>query len=1004
MRWIVFLMCLLFCIPVSAQKPEGLRITYYSTKEGLPEEQINNISQDSRGFIWIGSREGLFRYDGLHFRAWYANPGTSNTFHYNNIRIIGEYMPAELMFFSGNELWTINTETYAIKPLSSFQNKPVYSVPQKVNGKKWCITDADSVYITNENFIIERSFPVNPYFPAGTIVALTSLHNWYVLLSSLQSTHLYILDTEKGSFTPLKIDDASFDSRVKFIYPQVYDTINRRLYFSAYFNGMYYLDLQLPEVTQYTPAKIMSQPYGQILTSLLYKRHWLLQGGDQHFYLTDVKNDITYNLGLETELNIKKIVIKNLLPASDGSIWMATNSGIARLSMKNQLINYVDLPNAGNAEITTILKAADSSKYFLDVTSGLHRFNVREKKFELISGETDFGWSAIADGESVIFTGGGKNVQAYNTRTKKIKEYKEFEQFFTRTTDLVTLVYRSRNGDLWYSCNGGAGILRQKAGTTAFVQYSRNSQPPSFTHGYVHTAAEDSRGNIWWCNSKSSSLLKWDIQQQRFEEMLIENFLPGKITKSGINNLFIDSRDNLWIVTDAASLIRYHTQNGKTEIFSIHNGLPSESVFGITEDGKGRLWFSTRKGLSCFLPENNRIINYTKNDGLPEDNFTNKGIYYDKTENQIWVAGKKTLAYFNPDSLIHRMSQVIPPVIRDGFTVNGSSMILDDNGPIQLKPLENNIEIAFTSVDFYRNSELEFQYKINKGDWINVGENRKISFNNLPSGDYKVIFRSKYKGSDKWGGISDPVQFHIQTPWYKTNWFWISMVILSGIAIWLIIRAFYLYKLQKQKAVAEKKQAVEKERTRIATDMHDDFGASLSRIKFISEKIKLLTPDDEGLCRDLTKISEYSDEMAEKMNEIVWALNQRYDSCADLVSFCRSYASEYLQDKQLTLNFHCNKIPDKKLPAEMRRNLFLTMKEALRNIVKHAKATEAGISFHFENGIEIIIKDNGIGFDPGHIRPFANGLENMKKRMEDIGGSFDLVFEEGTSIILKADI
>jgi signal transduction histidine kinase len=135
------------------------------------------------------------------------------------------------------------------------------------------------------------------------------------------------------------------------------------------------------------------------------------------------------------------------------------------------------------------------------------------------------------------------------------------------------------------------------------------------------------------------------------------------------------------------------------------------------------------------------------------------------------------------------------------------------------------------------------------------------------------------------------------------------------------------------------------------------------------------------------------------MNEIVWALNQRYDSCEDLVSFCRSYASEYLQDKNIKLHFSTTDIPDRKIQGELRRNIFLVIKEALYNTVKHADASEATLSFNFQgNDVEVIVADNGKGFTQESIRPFANGLENMKKRIQDIGGKIEINREKGVSI------
>jgi signal transduction histidine kinase len=186
--------------------------------------------------------------------------------------------------------------------------------------------------------------------------------------------------------------------------------------------------------------------------------------------------------------------------------------------------------------------------------------------------------------------------------------------------------------------------------------------------------------------------------------------------------------------------------------------------------------------------------------------------------------------------------------------------------------------------------------------------------------------------------------------------------------------------------------------------MHDDFGASLSRIKFISEKIQVLNRTDEYLKNDLAKISLYSDEMSEKMNEIVWALNQRYDSLEDLISFSRAYAADYLQDKNVTLIFQAEQITDKKIHGEVRRNIFMVIKEALHNVIKHAEASTVTITFKEQEQLLVSIIDNGKGIDLDHIRPFANGMDNMKKRMESIEGRVQIVKNGGTVIILQVPI
>ena len=140
------------------------------------------------------------------------------------------------------------------------------------------------------------------------------------------------------------------------------------------------------------------------------------------------------------------------------------------------------------------------------------------------------------------------------------------------------------------------------------------------------------------------------------------------------------------------------------------------------------------------------------------------------------------------------------------------------------------------------------------------------------------------------------------------------------------------------------------------------------------------------------------------MNEIVWALNERYDSLEDLVSFSRAYAADYLQHHSITLDFNSDINTNQLVKGEVRRNVFLVIKESLHNIVKHAEATQIEIGFQLTHQLKVAIRDNGKGFNTDDVRPFANGVSNMRKRMEDIGGKLEILNDQGTTIILTVDI
>ena len=184
--------------------------------------------------------------------------------------------------------------------------------------------------------------------------------------------------------------------------------------------------------------------------------------------------------------------------------------------------------------------------------------------------------------------------------------------------------------------------------------------------------------------------------------------------------------------------------------------------------------------------------------------------------------------------------------------------------------------------------------------------------------------------------------------------------------------------------------------------MHDDLGAGLSRIKFLSQSILNKKLKDEIIKTELEKITSFSDEMSEKMGEIVWALNEKNDTLADLIAYTRSYAVEYLANH----NIQCDaktpfNLPGNFITGETRRNIFLSVKECLHNIVKHSGANRVCFSVELDGQMKIIIHDNGKGIDLDHRRAFSNGIDNINKRMKEINGEVKFFNDQGTRVSLS---
>jgi signal transduction histidine kinase len=277
--------------------------------------------------------------------------------------------------------------------------------------------------------------------------------------------------------------------------------------------------------------------------------------------------------------------------------------------------------------------------------------------------------------------------------------------------------------------------------------------------------------------------------------------------------------------------------------------------------------------------------------------------------------------------------------------------------------------------------------------------NSTVSFIDLPPGNYRLDIKANFPA----GRYPEQIisyKFSIAPAWWQTWWFRVMAVLIFVALLIIASRSYYRRKLERQKNFLEKQQAIEKERTRIATDMHDDLGAGLSRIKFLSQSM-LNKKKDEIMRPELEKINSFSDEMSEKMGEIIWALNEKNDTLADLIAYTRSYASEYLGSHDIICEASTPmNLPDTFITGEMRRNIFLSVKECLHNIVKHSGATRVYFSIDLHHHMQIIIHDNGKGIDWNNRRAFSNGIYNIEKRMKEIDGSVSILNENGVKVSL----
>ena len=995
-----------------SQLPARYRITRFTGSNGIPEEPANSVVQDSRGFLWMATQEALIRFDGLGRKTWYADPSDSTRFFNSNINVVGEYKKGRLLFLSGTELWEANIYNLQLQQVPTYKKKKIITKPITAGNGYWIISTEDSLFITNRELQPVYTFNKAAFFSSPGQVSAFYLKFPYLLLHGGLNSKMLLLNLVNRQVTDLFISDQMLDPRARFLIPQAFDSSRNRLYLSSYFDGNFYTDLSFSGKQRYDPVRITTLPDGAIRKSLLLKDGTMILGGDNHLYITDFSKTKVLNREHDGSTGEGLGIITDISPGNQSDFWIASTKGISLLSLHTATVSFIrdELSFDTDDEFKSILKTPDNNIYFLTQQRSLFQFDRAQGRVRRIDSTLAYCWSAAIKGNTIEASGGGRRLLQYDLTSRRIRYPDFLRSFYNENTDLVTLVFQSRNGDSWYSCNGSAGLIRNPAGSSRYEQFSRNSSSRKISLHYAHTAAEDSRGNIWFASNKSSVLLHWNAQLAAFEELSVGSLLPAYPFNTGINHLYIDPLDHLWISLDAAALLRYNLKTKTGVYYDINKGLPSNTISGMTHDARNRIWFTSSRGLCCYFPEKEKIAVFTRSNGFPEDQFDGKGILYDQKDNLLYVAGRRTLSWFKPDALLEVSSGAIPTVYVDEITVNNHRYYFGDEKTIRLGVQENNIEFSFSVPDFIRNNQLVFEYRLggSKANWISLGNKRTVSFFNLSHGKYEFTVRCRYPESENWSETSVPVSFTIQTPWHKTWWF-ILLLSAAGIAIsLLVIRFYYHRKLEKQQAIMEKEVAIEQERTKMARELHDGLGSMLSGIKHSFSAMNR----DLSLGKEQQHLFQLN---LDKLNDSIIELrNISHNRASDallkygLENSLRDYCNNTSIAGGIPIHFTAIHTEQLKLDEDKSFHIFRILQELLQNIIKHANARQVLVQISANNNVlYMTVEDDGIGFNLQEAwRQQSLGLKNIATRVKLLKGQLDYKTHpgEGTSVLITLPV
>jgi two-component sensor histidine kinase/frataxin-like iron-binding protein CyaY len=469
----------------------------------------------------------------------------------------------------------------------------------------------------------------------------------------------------------------------------------------------------------------------------------------------------------------------------------------------------------------------------------------------------------------------------------------------------------------------------------------------------------------------------------------------------------------LWLGTEGSGFSKFEIATGKCVHFSGKDGLPNDVCYGILSDSLGSLWISTNNGLSCFIPYSQslskgggRFRNFTEDDGIMGNEF-NRWQFMKLANGNLMFGGVEGITMFNPIGILEKQKPV--PLIFTGLSISNKTIHFKTDSTVINAPIEyaktislpvdkNNFTISFASLEYRSNQNKYYTYKLVGLDnnFTEPSNRNEAVYTNLSPGTYTLVV----KGTNTDGVWSDKeISIEIVVPphWYQTWWFF-SLV---GLLVLFILFQFNQYKIG---------QAIklEKLRNRIAIDLHDEIGSTLSSIALFSEAAKKMNTNDSA-DKVLNKINTSTTEMMEAMSDIVWAVNNKNDKLENVMNRMRDFAVQICEPKEINLHFTDNKnIANVELDMVQRKNTYLIFKEAINNAVKYSHCKNIWVEVDCsKNSFQLSIKDDGKGFNTNETtvdnKFGGNGLKNMQQRANEINAtiSINTKINLGTLVDLK---
>lgn len=1000
-RFVVFTALIIF-ISSWPSASQDILVKALSVEDGLSQSSVNSIVQDQFGITWISTGDGLNSYDGAILKSFYSMGGTKNT----NLSInnsIRRVLPDS----SGN-LWVgcdqgilyfdrfSNSLTQCFDTLSNLQ-------------KQSCLP----LFISGDTLIIlaGRMGIVSIHLPSQ--IAITKFK-----CQSLSHLNLSVIDKNEIWF-------GSFPNRL---------------------NQVTYRNNHLLVDTFSMPAPHLGMVCQIVKTK---KQQYLVIGTNQLHQLNTNKKSIKPLATEEYNFTGSPILYKTAIIDFHNNIWIALDNGSLLILDSNlefkrnvRLIKQPDDPSSVFSAIMCLYQDTFGNIWAGSDGKGMVIFRPEQLDFNPVrriispSGIIDKPFvRAFEEDESGRIWIGTYNEgillrnSAANSFTRLMPQS---NLNFPSKNDIYTLKYFNENELLAGTSAGLISINPHNFDVTTILGSKdpdlvlKVHQIERFTSESIlllvnknlrkfckiqNKWIEDQdfkTENIhfdWLCLHKDSifafSTIGFIIQTKDLIQKSDYRYL-GKSIRLEVNSAYYDPIQQLFWMCTENGLLQMSKEGEIHKWYGTGDGLSNHYLYGLLPDLSGNLWISSNGGISRFNKETERFENFGYLDGLQSLEF-NTGAFYSSRNGEFYFGGINGFNHFYPDSIQNKTESA--SIILRKLLVN------DEEYPCQLSDLckkdiqlahsQNTLTFEFQGLDYLNQSGIKYTYQLKNWDqdWVSGDRNTQVRYSKLKPGNYVFQVKDARHPKDEDGMLQ--IRFHIDKPYWREFWFQIPVLILLLSVMLLIFRWISTISMRKKIAQLEEQKRINTIRSRIASDLHDDIGAGLSKLAMISEAASFEKQDKSK--NELQNITNRTRQMIDQLRMIVWTLDPPDESLDELIAFMRAKTGELMDQLEMDYQFNAPESTEvKQISPEFRRNVYYAVREAIHNAIKHSRCKKILLEINLSKStLHISIEDNGIGFERESNTSRGYGLKGMERRISEIKGIISIKSEKGKGTLVQ---